>query len=168
MIVKEVSGNLLDAEEKFVAQQCNCVTIKSHGLSRTLAQKFTWADPYALRKPAGPGRNCAAIADKPGTIRILSGGGPFEVVCLFAQWAPGKPGDYIRYYPSKVHKDTRDERLEWFKKCLAILDDKVDSPVAIPYQIGCGLAGGKWTDYRQALEDAKTEFVMYNLKRKRN
>ena len=32
--------NIIYAEEKYIMQQCNCLTITSHGLSKTLAESF--------------------------------------------------------------------------------------------------------------------------------
>jgi hypothetical protein len=177
-IVSEVAGDLLDAKEKFIAQQCNCLTVRSHGLSAVIATRFKWADPYSGRASVGGKRNCAlpSARDAPGSVRVFSAPkdekASFKVLCLFAQWAPGKPGVFAKYYP-RIHDDTYENRFKWFKECLKELDDNedIDSPVALPYQIGCGLAGGDWSRYAKALEDAKTEFVIYNLdlmrKRKR-
>lgn len=170
-IIRKVSKDLLTASEKFIAQQCNCVTVKSHGLSAAISQRFKWANPYSTRKPISPTRNCAdkKSTDKPGTVRTLSSpSGPFSVLCLFAQWAPGQAGDYSKYYPSE-YDDTPNNRLKWFKECLDVIDkdESVDSPVAVPYLIGCGLAGGDWEKYSDLLENAKTDFVVYALSRKR-
>ena len=203
-IVGEVKGDLLQAEEKFIAQQCNCVTVKSQGLAAVITKKYPWAEPYSTRK-AIPGRNCATEdnRDVPGTVRILSNydvvdvddasshtaqsnppqsttsqsnppqstapsgnisqSTPPQVVCMFAQWAPGKPGHFDRYYPSS-HNDTALNRLQWFCQCLREIDENKDIdglPIAFPYNIGCGLAGGNWSLYREALDHAKTEIVLY-------
>jgi hypothetical protein len=167
-ILRVVKGDLLGASEKFIGQQCNCVTVKYHGLSALIVETFPWACPYSVRKPITPTRNCASTPDKPGTIRVFSSSSGPSVVCLFAQWAPGKPGDYAKFYP-KDHDDTAENRLKWFKECLEKIDkdEEIDSPVAIPFQIGCGLAGGDWDKYHCALKAAKTKFVIYELSRKR-
>ncbi len=171
MIIQEKSGDILNSNEKFIAQQCNCVTIKSHGLSAVIAQKWPWANPYSSRTPTKPGNNSANndSRDIPGSVRILrnpsaSNDASAHIICLFAQWAPGKPGAYSQYYPS-YHIDNAINRLKWFQKGLKLLDDdpNIDSPVAVPYNIGCGLAGGNWDHYRKALEDAETSFVIYKL-----
>lgn len=170
-IVKSVNGDLLQAEEKFVIQQCNCVTVKSHGLSESIIRHFgSWADPYSSRSPVSQGRNCAADKDIdiPGTIRTLenpsSSSSDTKIICMFAQWCPGKPGAYSRYYPTN-YDDTTVNRYTWFERCLSKIDDctEIDSPVAVPYNIGCGLAGGYWPLYRKALDNAETEFVLYKL-----
>ena len=203
-VVKEVSGDLLKAEEKFIAQQCNCVTVKSHGLSESIIRHFgSWADPYSSRSSVSQGRNCASgkDIDIPGTIRILESpsasstdtqdligrsgfntqdligrsgfntqdligrsGFNTRVICMFAQWCPGKPGVYSHYYPSD-YDDTVVNRFAWFKQCLVKIDedDKIDGPVAMPYNIGCGLAGGYWPAYRKALDEVETDVILYKL-----
>ena len=165
MILDEKKGDLLDAKEAFIAQQCNCVTIKSHGLSAAIAKRWPWADVYAKRKPKSA--NTALEPDTPGTIQIIKGpdADSHSVVCLFAQWTPGKPGAWTDKYP-KTHDDTTAaQRSEWFRQCLKAMDDceEIDGPVAVPYQIGCGLAGGNWSTYKAVLQEAKTEFVIYQL-----
>ena len=45
-------------------------------------------------------------------------------------------------------------REEWFRYCLGLID-KVDGvkSVALPWQIGCGLAGGDWIVYEKMIRD---------------
>ena len=33
----------------------------------------------------------------------------------------------------------------------------------MPYGIGCGLAGGKWCEYKKMIEECKTKIVIYKL-----
>ena len=58
MIIKIIKGDLLDAKEFYICQQCNCVTVKSQGLSKYISEKYSWADPYKIRLEH----------DEPGTI----------------------------------------------------------------------------------------------------
>lgn len=39
------------------------------------------------------------------------------IICMFAQFGPGKPNSCSRYYPSDF-KDTSENRLLWFQECL--------------------------------------------------
>ena len=56
------------------------------------------------------------------------------------------------------------KKINYFKKCLQQLDKlKLDTPVAMPFQIGCGLAGGDWTIYKQMLEETTTQIILYKL-----
>ena len=81
---------------------------------------------------------------------------------MFAQWTPSKVGAYNRYYP-KTYTDTTHNRQRWFRECLEALDALGLDRVAMPYKIGCGLAGGFWPDYETMLNKAKTNIVLYRL-----
>jgi O-acetyl-ADP-ribose deacetylase (regulator of RNase III) len=162
-----VRGNILDAKEKYIVQQCNCLTVKSHGLSKTLAQHYDWGDIYATRR-AIKGRNCAISTDRavPGTISILESPEQDKaIICMFAQWTPGKPGVY-KSYPEYA-KDTYANRERWFKKCLEEMKKLNTEVIAFPWRIGCGLAGGNWSIYKKLLEEFSKESgikcVLYKL-----
>jgi hypothetical protein len=63
-IIKIVQGSLLDATEEYIEQQCNCVTVKSHGLSQQISDKYPWANVYKRRTQIGS-RNCAKDRSTP-------------------------------------------------------------------------------------------------------
>jgi len=160
VIIKKIAGDITETECKYIAQQCNCNTVKSHGLSKTLADKWPWADVYSKRVAIGS-RNATIAPSIPGTIDLVSNEDKTKfVICLYAQWAPGKPGDYARYYP-KTYSDTSENRIMWFKECIARIDELKLDEIAMPYKIGCGLAGGNWKIYEKILQDAKTHIIMY-------
>lgn len=160
MVLSYLTGDLLSAKENHIAQQCNCLTVRSHGLSAVIAKKYPWADVYASRKGIG-NRNCAASPELPGTIKVMQNGYT-AVICLFAQWAPGTSGSYSRSYP-KTYNDTSSDRERWFAHCLTEVDKLQLPAVAVPYMIGCGLAGGNWLNYEAMLNAATTPFIVYKL-----
>ena len=157
-----IEGNILDAKEQYIAQQCNCLCVIPHGLSKAIADKYPWGDPYKTRTKMT--RNCAIPEDRdtPGTIRVLrsptrdggeggEGGEGKSIICMFAQWAPGKPRAF-KSYP-QYEKDTYDARIEWFKSCLEVMKSLEIESIAFPWTIGCGLAGGNWNIYKSLIED---------------
>ena len=164
VIINTVSGDLLDAKEP-ICQQCNCLTIKPHGLSKYISDKYSWADPYTTRpiKTA----NTTSSPDEPGTIvEFKNPLYPYNIVlCFMAQWCPGKPYAYNKFYSSTPcgSEDNYSNRKKWFQECLDILDENNYDTVAMPYGIGCGLAGGKWVEYKQMIEECKTKIVIYKL-----
>ena len=161
VIVNIIKGDITETECKYIAHQCNCNTVKAHGLSKTIASKWSWADVYSKRVQIGF-RNATIQPSIPGTIELLtSGDGDKTIICLFAQWAPGKCGDYARYYP-KTYNDTKDNRLIWFKECMTKIDELNLDEITMPYKIGCGLAGGDWKTYSHILQEAKTKIVLYS------
>ena len=162
VIVKIINGDIIDSECKYIAHQCNCNTVKAHGLSKTIATKWPWADVYSKRVQIGT-RNAAVNPSIPGTIELITNENANKtVICLFAQWAPGKSGDYAGYYP-KTYNDTKENRLTWFKECMTKVDELNIDEIAMPYKIGCGLAGGEWKTYEQILKSAKTKIVLYSI-----
>lgn len=164
VIVAVIVGDLLQSSEPIIAQQCNCVTVKSHGLSETIAARFPYADCYKMRRAKS--RNTAAVPATPGTIQAL---GPLKgdagplVVCMFAQWAPGKPGAFRKYYTSD-YEDTEKDRAWWFQLCLNEIIAGGITSIAMPYLIGCGLAGGEWAAYEKMLEQSELKVTLYKLK----
>jgi O-acetyl-ADP-ribose deacetylase (regulator of RNase III) len=159
VIIKIVNGDITETDCKYIAHQCNCNTVKSHGLSKTIATKWPWADVYSKRVQIGA-RNATTQPSIPGTIELLTNG-DITVICLFAQWAPGKCGDYAKYYP-KTYVDTVENRLSWFKECISKIDDLNLDEITMPFKIGCGLAGGDWKIYEQILQDARTKIILYS------
>ena len=168
MIEEIIKGDLLKSKEKYIAQQCNCVTVKSHGLSAQVSKKYPWADVYSRRKAIKNGRNCAKTRSEPGTIQIDSNGISKNVIHMFAQYCPGKNGRYAGVYGlPDLNKssicDNKKDRLKWFKECLEEIEKQEITRVAMPYLIGCGLAGGHWPDYRKALEESPLEIILYKF-----
>lgn len=154
-------GDILLAPESYIAQQCNCVTVRSHGLSKAIAVTYPWADVYKHRSVDG-NRNCTTHPDIPGTIKVLTSNNR-SVICMFAQWAPGKCHVYSKFYPSALYSDDETNRRVWFKACLDKIDGLNLDVVAIPAYIGCGLAGGSWVHYKKMIEAATTPFIIYKL-----
>ncbi len=69
-IIKIIHGDLLEAPEPVLCQQCNCVTILAHGLSEQIVKTFPWADVYGERETLT--RNCTSKPSVPGSIQINS------------------------------------------------------------------------------------------------
>ena len=166
-ITKVVVGDLLESGHSYIAHHCNCNTVKSHGLSASIATKFPSADIYSRRKRIGR-RNATSEPSTPGTVEVIEQSSPLggiekdsqHIICLLAQWAPGKCGNFSRFYPD-TYQDTQDNRELWFKKCLDEIDRLGFDEIAMPYLIGCGLAGGNWKRYEKLLNDSKTNIVLY-------
>ena len=154
--MKIKSASLLTATETFLCQQCNCVAVKPHGLSATLRP-----NPYTRRR-AISGRNCAVIEDrpKPGTIEILDG----RVLCMYAQYGMGAPFSFNNRDGVLFSGDTSVQRAVWFAKCLDRMHD-LEGTFAMPYKIGCGLAGGNWDTYLRLLESSEIadRITLYRL-----
>lgn len=156
----ELEGDLLTFQCDYIVQQCNCLTVRSHGLSESLEKRYPYAMVYSKRR--GIGRRNLTVPedrDQPGSYKLFPDDqkiGP-TVVALFGQWRPGRLGTtYFNSYPESNPTETATTRLSWFRHSLFEfgsylwkLNKKVK--IALPYEIGCGLAGGNWEDYHLIL-----------------
>lgn len=136
-MIKIVNGNLLDAEEEYICHQCNCCSTFSKGLSYHIFNKFIYANTYQYRTKDPSTRST------PGTIDIL-GDANKKIVNMYSQFYPG---------PSKYQNDTSEKRKQWFINCLEEIKKININLIAIPYNIGCGLAGENWEEYFSILEN---------------
>lgn len=138
-----VSGNLIEAKEKYLCHQTNCVTNRSAHLAKTVFKAFPYADIYTLRKSP----------DSPGTI-IVSGDGDTQryVINLLGQYYPGSP----RYPDSTL--DGYKAREKYLRLGLFAVS-KIPNleSIAFPFKMGCGAAGGNWESYLTIL----TNFANY-------
>lgn len=156
-----VIGDILDAPEDAIMQQCNCVTISPKGLSKAIFDKWDYANDYRGRK----------ISNRPegGTISIKRPTNEQDgkiIVNMFAQYYPSPP---------RFVNDSTVHRLRWFESCLKQIEDQLIktnhnsiSSIAFPYKIGCGLAGGDWKMYEVMMKNFATrnptvKVVMYKL-----
>jgi hypothetical protein len=151
MAASIVQGNLLEASERYIGHQCNCVTSgNGAGLAKTLFRKFPFANVYA-------GRMQPSI---PGTYSLHGNGADQRrVVNFYAQYFPGKP---------RKPRDTTEVRLGWLLQSIgAFVRDQQASEIALPYGIGCGLAGGDQHTFSEALQNLAREksfsIIFYQL-----
>lgn len=155
-MIEIVHGNLLDAKEKYIAQQCNCISKKAAHLAFDVFKRFPYADIYSTRPNT----------DKPGTI-VIKGDGDSQryVINMLGQYYPGSPK-----YPNSA-LDGSKIRENYFYKCLLeIAKIKNLESIAFPYKIGCGAAGGDWKHYFANLNNFEkyvskqgTKVVLYCL-----
>ena len=146
------SGDVLKATEQYIVHQCNCVTTTSAGLANAIAKQFPYADPYSHRRP-DPNRASRCVpedAAKPGTIQV---------------WRPPQDMDgpsFIGLYAQievtksrKMEGDTKQDREEYFRKCMDLIAERMKDvkSLALPWQIGCGLARGDWNVYQGIIKE---------------
>jgi len=133
----EVQGDLLDSKATFLVHQTNCITNDPKGLSAQVFLKFPYANVYRLRM----------MHSTPGSLDLRGNGLTQRyVVNLMGQKYPGDIKPY----------ESGEMREQWFESALSKLQVWVRkipfSSVAVPYKIGCGLAGGDWDKYTAMLK----------------
>lgn len=163
MYPKIVSGDILNFDCDLIVQQCNCVTVKSHGLAQSIKEKYPYGDIYSRRKKRS--ENQVKTPDTPGKTVICKPENNLSephIACLLAQFYPGKAGNYYSKYYKYEGLDIDDSnknRVKWFEKALIDLEEQLKKDytyikdIAFPYQIGCGLAGGQWKNYISLIKE---------------
>jgi hypothetical protein len=173
-------GNILDSKETYIAHQCNCITENPAGLSLEMFRKFPWADIYRERssiksrkdKPGniivkGNGK------DERFVINMLAQNYPgkpktYETLSMRKTWFK----QCLTLIENYISKDISTKDISFInnekkinldsKNSLNIIESKEDdtkismkeiSSIAIPDNIGCGMAGGDWPTYLSMLED---------------
>lgn len=152
--IKIVNGNLLDATEQFIIHQCNCVTNQAKTLAKQIFDKYPYANTYKKRS------NNKLTYNVPGTIDIMGNGTDKRyIINMYSQFYPQK---------AKFSNDSYEKRLIWFRDCL---DQIYKIPnlesIALPYNIGCGVAGGNWEKYYNEIvifaNKIKKQVTIYKL-----
>ncbi|MFS0557982.1 macro domain-containing protein [Brevibacillus sp. 179-C9.3 HS] len=145
--VQVVSGNILEATENVIVQQVNCMGVMGAGLAKQIRAKYP--SVYTVYK-----RLCDQYDNARGELlgQVLLC--PVEegkyIANIFGQLGYGKKGVYTQY-------DMLQKGLE---EVLAIAK-KENHTIAIPYGIGCGLAGGDWDVVNEQLVNI---FAGYGVK----
>lgn len=145
-----VTGNILSSQEQYIAHQCNCVTTYAKGLADIIFKKWDYADCYSIRWEN----------DKPGTIEVRGDGKESRyIINMFAQYNPGKPPG------EKDPLDGIQARKGYFIECMKRVAELKPSSVSMPWQIGCGLAGGDWDFYKKVIDkfSGSLNIVLYKL-----
>ena len=150
-MIEIVAGDLLEAQEQYIAHQCNCLTQNSAGAAKAIFDKYPYANTYERRVKDADGQT--TNIDVPGTIAIMGDGQEQRyVINMYAQYYPGR---------SKYPLSTLDGipvRLSYFYKCLLRIAKLPGlESVAFPWRVGCNLGGGDWTHYLGML----TNFAQY-------
>ncbi len=121
---------------QYICHQTNCLSTYAKGVAAAIFDKYPQANVYAERTDKLNHR------DRYARISVHD-----PVINLYGQIAPGKPN------PDPRNTDNARHRLGAFKYALMLVG-KIEgiTSVALPFGIGCGLAGGNWAEYERAIE----------------
>jgi len=141
-----IQGDLFDSKEQYIVHQCNCKsTGDAAGLAASIFEKYPEANVYLNRQ----------TPSDPGTIEVWG-----KVIALYGQKYPGRASQGY---------DTAMNREAWFINGLQRISEIPDiRSIAFPFNIGCGLAGGNWKEYKTMISDfakdnPSVKVVIYQL-----
>ena len=157
-MIEIVTGDLLEAKEKYICHQTNCVsTTKAVGIALDIFNKYPYADCYADRTGTS----------KPGAIDIRGDGKDNRyIINLYGQVYPGG----VRY-PLSSLDGLAARRKYFYHSLLRVAQIEGLESVALPWRVGCGLAGGDWewylgtiTNFAHHIEETqKAKVVIYRI-----
>ena len=155
-----VKGNLLDTPVQIIAHQVNCLGVMGAGVAKAIKDEYpevfieynTFVHDYVESSPAELLGKCLSVYCKEKIMLNLFG----QVFC-------GR-GKVLTDYDA-LHKAMRGAIRELRREYMR--EDGIQITIAIPYKIGCGLAGGDWNIVSELLEKIEKEenalFIAYKL-----
>ena len=149
-------GNLLDTPFQFIAHQVNCQGVMGAGLALQIRQKYPRVyDEYRLY--------CATTEEPLGDHVIVSTPDNHCIINVFGQDSFGtekRQTDYAALYNGFI------SAIRHIHSNFS-MPDYIQIVIAIPFGIGCGLAGGDWKEVSRILTKIESEynvvFVAYRL-----
>lgn len=172
MSIKIRHGDVLSSKETFLIHQCNCVSKYAAGVAYSIFKKYPYSNIYEKRTYVDSPGETMIKGDIP-TIEHDANINPKHrrlIANLLSQYYPGGSS---KRFTHEGEIDTKEQRKLWFYMCLkniAIFCDEnptLKRELAVPYGIGCGLAGGNWPEYYKILEtfakDYSFDIVIYKL-----
>lgn len=149
-MIQIVEGDILSSNEHIVAQQVNCRGVMGAGLAKQIRNKYPIVyDEY--------NNLCNRFSNKNnllGQVQFIKVDRNQIVANIFGQLDFGRGKVYTDY-------DALRKGLLEIKEQASVLDYSV----AIPYGIGCGLAGGNWEFVYKMIDEvfADYEVTIYRL-----
>jgi O-acetyl-ADP-ribose deacetylase (regulator of RNase III) len=148
-VIRIVKGDLLKATEDVIAHQVNCRGVMGAGVAKQIRSNFPIAYDHYVRL-------CGLYKDNPdkllGICQIVSDYQDRRhilVANLFGQDEYGR--DRIYTDENALRMAIRD--LGARIRIMALFSGRPTHSIAMPYKIGCGLAGGDWEDIYRIIED---------------
>ena len=127
--------NILNVKQGIIVHQVNCQGVMGAGLALALRRKYPQMYTSYMKV-------CSMYTSEQllGKVQMIKISDDLTICNFFAQ---------LNYGTGKVQTN-----YDAFEKCLEKLAFKTgsDTPIYIPYKIGCGLAGGDWEIIKELLD----------------
>ncbi|MCY8083233.1 Appr-1-p processing protein [Bacillus inaquosorum] len=157
-MIKIVKGNILDASEDIIVQQVNCKGVMGAGLAKAILNKYP-----NVKKEYQSFRNFnlnKGLTEKDllGLVNYVRVSDGKVIANVFGQVNIKK-----NHFDKTVY--TKTEALTRGLKEVKELSKQLNKSVAIPYGIGCGLAGGDWNIISELIDSIFSDYnvAIYKL-----
>jgi len=136
-MIKIVDGDILQASEKLVVHQVNCMGVMGGGIALQIRKQFpkVYSEYKRLCSHTEPNQLL-------GTIQCVEDNLDRVFINLFGQLDYGRNKQYTDYVALKRGLVN-----------VCNIAKQYNVPVAIPFNIGCGLAGGGWDVVYKMIEE---------------
>ncbi|WGE37170.1 Appr-1-p processing protein [Bacillus stercoris] len=157
-MIKIEKGNILDATEDIIVQQVNCKGVMGAGVAKAILNKYS-----NVKKEYQSFRNFnlnKGLTDKDllGLVNYVRVSDGKVIANVFGQ---------INIKKNRFDKTvyTKTEALTRGLKEVKELSKQLNKSVAIPYGIGCGLAGGDWNIISELIDSIFSDYkvTIYKL-----
>ena len=140
-----VKGNLLEAPENILVHQTNCMGVMGSGIAKQVKEKY----PEVLN---GYYNYCKTntVENILGTALICEADDGKLIANVFGQ---------VNYGTDKIYTDY--EALRKGLEEVKVFADQHFLSVALPYNIGCGRAGGDWNIVSKIIEEVFGDVKLY-------
>lgn len=149
-----LQGDVLKTPFEIIAHQTNCMGVMGGGVAKQIREQYPFV--YEEYKSAVTQYGSMYMLGK-GQIVFCEGHTFFNI---FGQYNYGRDRKYTDY---DAFKSAFIDAIDKYRD-----EDEHQITIAIPYNIGCGLAGGDWNVVSKILEDLEKEknvvFVAYEYK----
>lgn len=149
-MIKIIEGNLLDASEDIIGHQVNCQGVMGSGVAKSIKDKWRTAyigySNYCFEKNP---------CDLLGELLLVNVSDNKFIAHLFGQQNYGRRK--VRY--------TDYDALEQALHKLRTVAERNKLSVALPYNIGCGLANGDWNVVYEIIDKVFSDYqlTLYKL-----
>lgn len=144
MAVKVVHGDLLNATEAIIGHQVNCQGVMGSGVAKLIRERF----PEAYKLYVDKCNHTFNKTDLLGQCQLVESASGKVVANLFGQFKYGRGKEQYTDYSA----------LERALMELKNRAKKTNSSIALPYNIGCGLANGSWVIVSKMIEDVFSDY----------
>ncbi|WP_139991842.1 macro domain-containing protein [Paenibacillus paridis] len=151
MAVKIIQGDLTNAKEDILGHQVNCQGVMGSGIARVIRTKY----PEAYHAFIEKSKNTSNHKKLLGECQLIDSKGDKKIANLFGQFYFGKSSQLYTDYDA-------------LRKALTTLKQRAAEAqlsVALPYNIGCGLANGDWNVVSNIIEEVFEDYevTLYQL-----
>ena len=162
-----VTGDLLNAPERIIAHVVNCMGVMGGGVALQIRKKYpevyTEYKEFCDNKRPDGGKEDNRMYTMLGVADFVETRDHTFVYNLFAQFNYGTEKRQLDYDALTECLNDMCQQINTY----ANFRD-VEKKVAIPYMIGCGLAGGDWSKVCSIIETVEAEngieFIAYKLR----